>query len=179
MKFQLIDADIVSLRIAQKKRRMDDITRELMKVISNLGPDQAKAIIPEGDESVKKLAAKLRAASKAVDIKVKVAVRQDRVTFALAESFSGSQRNRARIGKVARTKRIHEIARNLGDENGTVTSVEILKAIEDEGFSFDDMSRPNTMVSTILRNMPEFERMERKVFKYKGKIEGAESKIEE
>ena len=159
MSLQLIDVDITELHMQRSLRRTDAITQQLMSTISELEINQAKALIPDGGETLQQLRSKLRNASKIIGIKIRSVITDDeRLVFALAKEETSGKANR--IDMTARKDQFRNRAIELGQEEGSITAERILEVLADEDVTFDNVSRPSTMAAALLRHMPEFERSE-------------------
>jgi hypothetical protein len=166
MPIQIIDADYEQLKRAARAGRVrSKEVQQLVKAVQDLAPGKAKALVPERGENVARLRTRLSYAARAAGVKLRVAVDEDRVLFALR---SGSKSGAGRVGATERRRLVQQKAFQLGKGGRrAVTAEDVLKALAADGVTFE-VARPATMVGAVLRSMPEFERTGRNTFKYKG-----------
>ncbi len=165
MPISIVEADYKSLkRVAKTGRVRAKDTQLIIKAIGELSPGKAKALVAERGETPQKLRARLAYSARIVGVKLRVAVDENRVLFALR----GGAGAKARGGAAERKRAIQQKAVQLGKGGKkTFTANDVLKALEADGVTFG-MARPATMVGAVLRNMSEFEKTARNTFRYRG-----------
>lgn len=166
MPMTIVDADIDNLRKAARTGRVRSTeTLELVQAIETLEPGKAKALIPDEGETVGRLRSKLSYAARSADTKIRIVTDENRVMFALR---SGAAGGKTRGGATARRDTVQEKALELArGGKRSITAEDVLDALDKEGVTFD-VARPATMVGAVLRAMPEFERVGRNEFRYRG-----------
>jgi hypothetical protein len=165
MPINIVDAEYSRLtKVARAGRSRSKETLQLIKAIEELAPGKAKALVAERGEDTAKLKARLLYAARAADAKLKVAVDDGRVIFALKKSAVG----KSRAGASERKRQVQQKALQMGKGSRKPISAEdVLAALGADGVKFN-VARPATMAGAVLRSMPEFERTGRNMFKYKG-----------
>ena len=80
---RIVDAELSDLKSASRRgRTRSPETLQLIEAIESLERDKAKAIVVESGQTVAKVRARLVYAAKTVDVKLQIAVKDDRVMFA-------------------------------------------------------------------------------------------------
>ena len=81
---RIVEADLAALKSAARRgRARSPETQQLVEAIESLEPGKAKAVVVEGGETAAKVRARLMYVAKAVGVKLDMAVKEDRVLFAL------------------------------------------------------------------------------------------------
>ena len=81
---KIVEADLAALKSAARRgRARSPETQQLVEAIESLEPGEAKAVVVEGGETAAKVRARLMYVAKAVGVKLDMAVKEDRVLFAL------------------------------------------------------------------------------------------------
>ncbi len=81
---QIVDADLNELKSALRRgRTRSPETLQLIEAIESLEPGKAKAIVVEPGQTATRVRARLMYTAKAADTKLQVAIKGDRVMFAL------------------------------------------------------------------------------------------------
>ena len=166
MPLKIVDADIKVLRnTARKGRARSPEILQLVGVLEALKYGQAKALVPEGKETTATLRVRLSTASKAAGVKVRTAIIDGKVVFAL-KARRGAGRNKGEAAN--RKKLIQDAAVKLAKGGRKAVSVEdILAAIKKAGAELN-VARPATAVGAVLRRMPSFKRVGKNKFEYRG-----------
>ena len=163
---KIVDANIADLKTAPRGRRQrSPETQKLIEAISSLKAGQAKAVVPEGNETVKGLRTRVGYAARAADRKLRIVADENRVMFTLrGGSRSGAT---SRAGAAERKAVVQKKALEIGRRRKTALSAQdVIDALNAEGVVLD-VARPGTMVGAVLRSMPEFERTGQNEFTYK------------
>ncbi len=80
----IVEADLAALKSAARRgRTRSPETQQLVEAIESLEPGKAKAVVVEGGETAAMVRARLMYVAKAVGVKLDMAVKEDRVLFAL------------------------------------------------------------------------------------------------
>ena len=81
---RIVEADLAALKSAARRGRVrSPETQQLVEAVESLEPGKAKAVVVEGGETAAMVRARLMYVAKAVGVKLDVAVKEDRVLFAL------------------------------------------------------------------------------------------------
>ncbi len=166
MPLKIVDADIKSLRkTALIGRARSPEILQLIGVLEAMKSGQAKALAPEGNESTTMLRVRLSTAAKGAGVKLRTAIINDRVVFAL-KARQGAGRNKGEAAK--RKKLIQDAGVKLAKGGKKAVSAEdILAAIKKAGFELN-VARPGTAVGAVLRRMSTFRRVGKNKFEYRG-----------
>ena len=166
MLLTIIDTDIRALRNTRRRgRARSPETKRLIDAVESLAPGKAKAILLDPGETIPKVRSRLAYAARIAARKLRVATVGNRVVFAL----QGDGQPRRRGAGIARRRvAIHAKALELARAGRTELAAEdVLSALDADGLAFD-VSRPATMVGAVLRACPEFERVGRNIFRFRG-----------
>ena len=163
---KIVDANISELKTAPRGRRQrSPEMQELIDAISSLKPGQAKAVVPEGSESVKSLRTRVSYAARAAGKKLRIVADDDKVMFTIRGGARAGSTSRA--GAAERKAAVQKKALEMGRRRKTALSAQdVIDALQAEGVELD-VARPGTMVGAVLRSMPEFERTGHNQFLYK------------
>lgn len=164
---KIVEATLAEMqRTPRGRRQRSPETQQLIDVITELKPGQVRAIIPEGNETVKKLRPRISYAARVAGRKVRIAADEDRVMFTLRSGTRGASPDRA--GAAARKAKVQAKAIELGKRRKKeIVAQDVIDALNADGVNLG-VARPGTMVGAVLRSMPEFERTGSNQFKYKG-----------
>ena len=164
---KIVEATLSDMkRTPRGRRQRSPETQQLVDTITELKPGQVRALVPEGDETIKKLRPRISYAARVAGRKVRIAADNDRIMFTLRSGGRSSGSNRA--GAAARKTKVQAKALELGKRRKSELSAqEIIDALTKDGVDLG-IARPGTMVGAVLRSMPEFERTGNNVFKYTG-----------
>lgn len=160
---RIVDADPKVLRSAPRRQRSrsPEVLR-LIKLLDELPPGQAKALVPEGDETVARLSVRLTTARKVSGVKLRVIKQPDRILFALKVRTGALIRAQA----AERRQLVTDIALQLARRRKTITAEGVVKALDAAGTPVTG-ARPATAVGAILRRMTEFSRIAKNEFRVK------------
>jgi hypothetical protein len=165
---KIVEASLSDMKSAPRGRRQrSPETQSLIDTILELKPGQVRAILPEGDETVKKLRPRVSYASRVAGRKVRIVADDTKVMFTLRSgSRGGGSANRS--GAAARKSKVQAKALELGKKRKTeINAQDVIDALTADGVNLG-VARPGTMIGAVLRSMPEFERTGANQFKYKG-----------
>ena len=164
---KIVEASLSDMKsIPRGRRQRSPETQKLIDTIAGLKPGQVRALVPEGNETVKRLRPRISYAARVAGRKVRIAADEERVMFTLRSgSRSGST---SRAGASSRKAKVQAKALELGKRRKSgIAAQDVIDALNKEGASLG-VARPGTMVGAVLRSMPEFERIGSNQFKYKG-----------
>jgi hypothetical protein len=166
MSLKIVDANIADLASAKRGRRSrSPETERLVEAVSGLTPRTAKAVIPEGSETLPRLRARLNYAARAAGKKVRIVTGENRLMFALR---AGRTPSASREGAAERKAAVQARAIELGRRRKTdISAQDVIDALESAGVNLD-VARPGTMIGAVLRSMPEFTRTGHNKFRYSG-----------
>ncbi len=164
---KIVEASLADMKKTPRGRRQrSPETQQLIDTIVGLKSGQVKALVPEGDETVKKLRPRISYAARVAGRKVRIAADEDRVLFTLRSGGRNGSTNRA--GAAARKAKVQAKAIELGKRRKKeIGAQDIIDALNSDGVNLG-VARPGTMVGAVLRSMPEFERTGSNQFKYVG-----------
>ena len=164
---KIVDASISELKAAPRGRRQrSPETQKLVEAILSLKTGQAKAVMPEGDETVRKLRARVSYAARAADRKLRVVADENRVMFTLKSG--GRSKSSSRDGAQERKAIVQKKAIEMAKRRKTaLVAQDVIDALQSDNVDLG-VARPGTMVGAVLRSMPEFERTGHNEFKYVG-----------
>ncbi len=164
---KIVEATLADMRNTPRGRRQrSPETQKLIDSITQLKQGQVMALVPEGNETIKKLRPRISYAARVAGRKVRIAADNDKVMYTLRSgSRSGSS---SRAGAAARKAKVQAKALELGKRRkSNISAQDVIEALTKDGASLG-VARPGTMVGAVLRSMPEFERTGSNTFKYKG-----------
>lgn len=164
---KIVEANIADMQQKPRGRKRSPEMQQLIDVIAALKPGQARALVPEGSETVKNLRPRISNAARVAGKKVRIVAEDNRVLFSLrAGGRSGSTPNRA--GAAARKSKVQAKALELGKRRKTdISAQDVIDALTADGVDLG-VARPGTMVGAVLRSMSEFTRTGSNKFHYKG-----------
>ena len=158
---RITNADPKLLRSAPNRQRSRSPGMlRLIKVLEELRPGQAKALVPEGDETVARLSIRLTTARRVAGVRLRVVKLPDRVLFVLRSRTSPVRRAQA----AERKGLVKKVALQLAGRRKTITAADVVKALAAAGTPVRS-ARPATAVGAIMRRMSEFSRVGRNEFK--------------
>ena len=163
---KIVEASLSEMKSAPRGRRQrSPETQKLIDTILELKPGQARALMPEGSETVKRLRPRVSYAARVAGRKVRIVADDTRVMFTLR---SGSRNGAgSRAGAASRKSKVQAKALELGKRRKTdISAKDVIDALMADGVNLG-VARPGTMVGAVLRSMPEFERTGSNQFKYK------------
>ncbi len=163
----IVDADIGALRkLTRPGRARSAETLKLINAIESLKPGQAKALVLEAGDTIPALRSKLGYAARAAGVKLRTASDGSKLIFALQKKSASAVQNRE--GATERKELVRSGALGLANSGQNEISAEdVLEALPQDDQIFQ-MSRPATVVGAVLRSMPEFARVAKNRFQFKG-----------
>ena len=163
----IVDADISALRkLTRPGRARSAETLKLISAIESLKPGQAKALVVEAGDTIPALRSKLGYAARAAGVKLRTASDGTRLIFALQKKVSSTVQNRE--GAAERKELVRSGALGLANSGKDEISAEdVLETLPQDDQIFK-MARPATVVGAVLRSMPEFVRVAKNRFQFKG-----------
>lgn len=167
MALNIVDADIgVLRRLTRPGRARSAETLKLINAIESLKPGQAKALVLEPGDTIQALRSKLGYAARAAGVKLRTASDGSQLIFALQKKSSSAVQNRE--GASERKELVRSGALGLANSGQNEISAEdVLETLPEDDQIFQ-MSRPATVVGAVLRSMPEFVRVAKNRFQFKG-----------
>lgn len=164
---KIVEATLADMKSTPRGRRQrSPETQALIDSIAQLKPGQVKALVPEGEETVKKLRPRISYAARVAGRKVRIAADANKIMFTLRSGARVGSTSRA--GAASRKAKVQAKAIELGKRRKTdISAQDVIDALNSEGASLG-VARPGTMVGAVLRSMAEFERTGSNRFKYKG-----------
>ena len=180
MPIEIVEVDLAEMqRTALINRAKSPQVRAIYEAMFSLQPGEAKAVIAEPGEELSQIRNLVtQCASRAnLDLQVVVDRVAGRVLFTQKPSQSGQEKSlvpaksarspEEQAALIQRRERIREAALTLGKERPQISAQEVVDYLRDSGDAID-MARPTTAVSAVMRNMPEFEHIDRSRFTYRG-----------
>lgn len=163
---KIVEASLSDMKSAPRGRRQrSPETQSLIDTILALKPGQARALMPEGDETVKKLRPRISYAARVAGRKVRIVAKDDKVMFTLRSGARTGSGNKA--GAASRKSKVQAKALELGKRRKRdISAQDVIDALMADGVNLG-VARPGTMVGAVLRSMPEFERTGSNQFKIK------------
>ena len=164
---KIVEASISDMQKKPRGRQRSPEMQKLIDVISALRPGQAKALVPEGSETVKNLPPRISNAARVAGKKVRIVAEENRILFSLRSGGrSGSTSNRG--DAAVRKSKVQAKALELGKRRKTeISAQDVIDALAADGVDLG-VARPGTMVGAVLRSMPEFTRTGSNKFHYEG-----------
>ena len=166
MSLKIENANIADLKAARKGRRSrSPETERLVNAILGLVQGSAKAVLPEGSETLPGLRARLSYASRAAGKKIRIVTGENRLMFSLR---GGSSPSAAREGAAERKALVQSKALELGKRRKSdISAQDVIDALSASGVDLH-VARPGTVAGAVLRSMPEFERTGHNRFRFTG-----------
>jgi hypothetical protein len=167
IRMKVVEARISEMKRKRFGRKRSPEMQQLIDVIAALKPGQAKALVPEGKETVKNLHQRILNAARIAGKKVRIVAEAQRVLFALRSAGrSGSTPSRSRAA--ARKSKVQAKVLELGKRGKSdISAQDVIDALTADGQDLG-VARPGTMVGAVLRSMPEFQRIGPNKFRYIG-----------
>lgn len=164
---KIVEASLTDMKSAPRGRRQrSPETQKLIDTITELKPGQVKAIMPEGNETVKRLRPRVSYASRVAGRKVRIVADDTKVMFTLRTGARAGSVSKA--GAATRKSKVQEKALELGKRRKReISAQDVIDALAADGVTLG-VARPGTMIGAVLRSMPEFERTGSNQFKFKG-----------
>ena len=181
MPIEIVEVDLTEMRrTALLSRAKSPSVRALYEAMFSLEPGAAKAVIAEPGEELSQIRNLVtQCATRAnVDLQIVVDRVGGRVLFthkpsqpmdgeAMPSRPSVSRTPEEQAAQIDRREKIREAARALGKERPQISAQEVVDYLRDTGNELD-LPRPTTAVSAVMRNMSEFEHIDRSRFSFRG-----------
>lgn len=180
MPIEIVEVDLAEMhRTALLNRAKSPQVRAIYEAMFSLQAGEAMAVIPEPDEELSQIRNLVTqcAARANLDMQVVVDRVAGRVLFTQKPPQAGQketpvQAKSARsleeqAALAQRRERIREAALALGRERPQISAQEVVDFLRDSGDAINT-ARPTTAASAVMRNMPEFEHVDRSRFTYRG-----------
>lgn len=181
MPIEIVEVDLAELRrTALLSRAKSPQVRALYEAMFSLQPGDAKAVIAEAGEDLSQIRNLVTqcAARASMDLQIVVDRVAGRVLFTHKPSHevdddapmsrsSVSRTPEDQAAQMDRRDKIREAALTIGKERPQISAQEVVDYLRDNGNPLD-LPRPTTAVSAVMRNMPEFEHVDRSRFTYHG-----------
>lgn len=180
MPIEIVEVDLDEMRrTALLSRAKSPQVRAIYEAMFSLKPGEAKAAIAEPGEEISQIRNMItQCASRAnMDLQIVVDRVGGRVLFTLKPSQSSADPSSSvatstrtpeeQAAQQDRRERIREAALAVGKERPQISAQEVVDYLRDTGNQLD-LPRPTTAVSAVMRNMPEFEHIDRSRFSYRG-----------
>lgn len=180
MPIEIVEVDLAEMqRTALINRAKSPQVRAIYDAMFSLQPGEAKAVIADPGEELSQIRNLVtQCASRAnLDLQIIVDRVAGRVLFTQKPNQSGQGKSpvpaksarspEEQAALIQRRERIREAALTLGQERPQISAQEVVDYLRDSGDAID-MARPTTAVSAVMRNMPEFEHIDRSRFTYRG-----------
>ncbi len=180
MPIEIVEVDIDEMRrTALLSRAKSPQVRALYQAMFSLKPGEAKAVIAEPGEEISQIRNMVTQCATRANMDLQIVVDRvgGRVLFTLkpsnasgdpASSVAPSTRTpEEQAAQQDRRERIREAALAVGRERPQISAQEVVDYMRDSGDELD-LPRPTTAVSAVMRNMPEFEHVDRSRFSYRG-----------
>lgn len=180
MPIEIVEVDLAEMqRTALINRAKSPQVRALYEAMFSLQPGEAKAAIADPGEELSQIRNLVAQCASRANLNLQIIV--DRVAGRVLFTQKPGQSNRKQSSATAqparsaeeqaaliqRRERIREAALELGQDRPQISAQEVVDFMRDSDDAID-MARPTTAVSAVMRNMPEFERVDRSRFSYRG-----------
>ncbi len=180
MPIEIVEVDLDEMRrTALLSRAKSPQVRALYEAMFSLKPGEAKAVIAEPGEEISHIRNMItQCATRAnMDLQIVVDRVAGRVMFTLKPSqassdsassiVTSSRTPEEQAAQQDRRDKIREAAMAVGREHPQISAQQVVDYLRDTGNQLD-LPRPTTAVSAVMRNMPEFEHIDRSRFSYRG-----------
>ena len=180
MAIEIVEVDPDEMRrTALLGRAKSPRVRALYEAMFSLKPGDAKAVIAETGEELSQIRNMVTQCAARANLELQIVV--DRVagrvlfTHKLSEltsdpptaSPANARTPEEQAAQADRRERIRRAAIELGRERPQISAQEVIDYMRDMG-EYLDLPRPTTAASAVMRNMPEFEHVDRSRFSYRG-----------
>ncbi len=181
MPIEIVEVDLDEMRrTALLSRAKSPQVRAIYQAMFSLKPGEARAVIAEPGEEISQIRNMITQCATRADMDLQIVVDRlaGRVLFTLKPNQSSTDSSSSPVSTTTRTPeeqaaqqdrrdRIREAALALGMEHPQISAQEVVDYMRDSGHELD-LPRPTTAVSAVMRNMPEFEHVDRSRFSYRG-----------
>ena len=180
MPIEIVEVDLDEMRrTALLSRAKSPQVRAIYEAMFSLKPGEAKAVIAEPGEEISQIRNMITQCANRANMDLQIVVDRvaGRVLFTLKPSQSSGDPSSAGVSSTRtpeeqaaqqdRRERIREAALAVGKERPQISAQEVVDYLRNNGSELD-LPRPTTAVSAVMRNMPEFEHIDRSRFSYRG-----------
>ena len=180
MPIEIVEVDLAEMhRTALLNRAKSPQMRAIYEAMFSLQPGEAKAVIADPGEELSQLRNSVTQCAARANLNLQIVVDRvaGRVLFTPKPTQGGKEASpvspkpartpEEQAALVERRERIREAALALGRERPQISAQEVVDFLRDGGNAIDT-ARPTTAVSAVMRNMPEFEHVDRSRFSYRG-----------
>ncbi|MCY4475606.1 MAG: hypothetical protein OXC83_09265 [Chloroflexi bacterium] len=181
MAIEIVEVDLTEMRrTALLSRAKSPNVRALYEAMFSLEPGGARAVIAEPGEELSQIRNLVTQCAARADMNLQIVVDRiggrvlfthkpqdsiDDETTPSRPSVSRSPEEQA--AQIDRREKIRAAALALGRERPQISAQEVVDYLRHSGDELD-LPRPTTAVSAVMRNMPEFEHIDRSRFSYRG-----------
>lgn len=180
MPIEIVEVDLDEMRrTALLTRAKSPHVRAIYQAMFSLKPGEAKAVIAEPGEEISQIRNMITQCATRANMGLQIVVDRvaGRVLFTLKPSRSSAdspspaatstRTPEEQAAQQDRRDRIREAALAVGREHPQISAQEVVDYLRETGIELD-LPRPTTAVSAVMRNMPEFEHVDRSRFSYRG-----------
>lgn len=180
MPIEIVEVDLAEMnRTALINRAKSPHVRAIYEAMFSLQPGEAKAVIADPGEELSQIRNLVNqcATRAGLDLQIVLDRVAGRVLFTHKPTKAGQRGTpvpeksvrspEEQTALVERREKIREAALKLGRERPQISAQEVVDFLRDNGETIKT-ARPTTAVSAVMRNMPEFERVDRSRFTYRG-----------
>jgi hypothetical protein len=180
MPIEIVEVDLDEMhRTALLSRAKSPQVRAIYEAMFSLKPGEARAVIAEPGEEISQIRNMITQCATRANLDLQVVVDRiaGRVLFTQKPSqpsaeastpvATASRTPEEQAAQQDRRDRIRQAALELGRQHPQISAQEVVDYLRDTGNQLD-LPRPTTAVSAVMRNMPEFEHIDRSRFSYRG-----------
>ncbi len=180
MPIEIVEVDLAEMhRTALLNRAKSPQVRAMYEAMFSLQSGEAKAVVADPGEDLSQIRNLVAQCATRANLDLQVVLDRvgGRVLFTQKPTQAGqketpvpakSSRSPEELAAlVQRRERIRKAALDLGRERPQISAQEVVDFMRDSGDAIDT-ARPTTAVSAVMRNMPEFEHVDRSRFTYLG-----------
>ena len=180
MPIEIVEVDPDEMRrTALLSRAKSPQVRAIYEAMFSLRPGEAKAAVAEPGEEISQIRNMITQCATRANMDLQVVVDRvgGRVLFTLKPSNASADPSSSVVPSTRtpeeqaaqqdRRERIREAALAVGKERPQISAQEVVDYMRDSGNELD-LPRPTTAVSAVMRNMPEFEHIDRSRFSFRG-----------
>ena len=180
MPIEIVEVDLAEMqRTALLNRAKSPQVRAIYDAMFSLQTGEAMAVIAEDGEELSQIRNLITQCAARANMDLQIVVdrvagrvlftqkptQDDREETPVPATSARSPEEQAAL--VDRRERIREAALTLGREHPQISAQEVVDFLRDGGDAIN-LSRPTTAVSAVMRNMPEFEHVDRGRFIHRG-----------
>ena len=182
MPIEIVEVDLDEMhRTALLSRAKSPQVRAIYEAMFSLKPGEARAVIAEPGEDISQIRNMITQCATRANLDLQIVVDRiaSRVLFTEKPTKSSAEPTTSTATATAtrtpeeqaaqqdRRDRIRQAALELGREHPQISAQEVVDFLRDAGNQLD-LPRPTTAVSAVMRNMPEFEHIDRSRFSFRG-----------